>query len=177
MKNSAIFSDKDHNKLTYYECFESPLGVLCIGASDVGLRSITKITNEYPTAKPNEFTAETKIQLQKYFDRGLTKFEIPLDLSGYTEFSIRVWNQLLTIPYGKTISYMKLSVLLGDVKAIRAVGTANGRNPIPIIIPCHRVIGSDGSLTGFALGLEFKRSLLKLENPDKYSAHQGVLAL
>jgi len=100
-----------------------------------------------------------------------------LDLEGNTEFSIKVWNKLTQIPYGKTISYLQLAIDMGDQKCIRAAATANGRNPIPIIIPCHRVIGSDGSLTGYALGLEVKRKLLALENPIKYSDRQINLDL
>ncbi|MEO8230985.1 MAG: methylated-DNA--[protein]-cysteine S-methyltransferase [Ignavibacteriota bacterium] len=107
-------------------------------------------------------------QLKEYFDGTRKKFDAPLDIEG-TEFQKRVWKELQKIPYGKTISYKKLSEKLGDVKAVRAVGKANGQNPIAIIIPCHRVIGSDGSLVDYASGLAIKEKLLHLEgalNPE-----------
>jgi len=109
-------------------------------------------------------------QLREYFAGTRKVFDIPLDIDG-TDFQKTVWNELLKIPYGKTISYKTLSEKLGDVKAIRAVGKANGQNPIAIIIPCHRVIGSDGSLTGYAGGLAIKEKLLHLEgalNPELF---------
>ena len=109
-------------------------------------------------------------QLKEYFDGTRKKFDVPLDVEG-TEFQKRVWKGLQKIPYGKTISYKTLSEKLGDVKAVRAVGKANGQNPIAIIIPCHRVIGSDGSLVGYASGLAIKEKLLHLEgalNPELF---------
>lgn len=109
-------------------------------------------------------------QLREYFAGTRKVFDIPLDIDG-TDFQKTVWNELLKIPYGKTISYKTLSEKLGDIKAIRAVGKANGQNPIAIIIPCHRVIGSDGSLTGYAGGLAIKEKLLHLEgalNPELF---------
>jgi len=101
-------------------------------------------------------------QLKEYFAGTKKKFDVPLDVIG-TEFQKKVWQELQKIPYGKTISYKTLSEKLGDVKAIRAVGTANGKNPIAIIIPCHRVIGADGKLIGYASGLDIKEKLLHLE--------------
>jgi methylated-DNA-[protein]-cysteine S-methyltransferase len=102
-------------------------------------------------------------QLGEYFEGGRKSFNLPLSLHG-TDFQIKVWNALQNIPYGKTLSYGELAAITGNPKASRAVGMANNRNPIPIIIPCHRVIGKDGSLTGYAGGLELKRQLLALEN-------------
>jgi methylated-DNA-[protein]-cysteine S-methyltransferase len=93
----------------------------------------------------------------------LKEFDLPLAMEG-TEFQLRVWNELRAIPYGETISYMRLARRIGNPKAVRAVGLANGSNPIPIIVPCHRVIGSDGSLTGFGGGLPTKKLLLELES-------------
>lgn len=104
-------------------------------------------------------------QLEEYFEGKRVEFDLPLDLQG-TDFQKRVWNELLTIPYGKTVSYKELSIRLGDVRAIRAVAAANGANPVSIIVPCHRVIGSDGSLTGYAGGLWRKRWLLDFEQRD-----------
>lgn len=109
-------------------------------------------------------------QLKEYFAGTRKEFNIPLDLEG-TDFQKKVWSELQKIPYGKTISYKRLAEKLGDVKAIRAVGKANGQNPVAIIIPCHRVIGSDGSLTGYAGGLDIKEKLLHLEgalNPELF---------
>lgn len=109
-------------------------------------------------------------QLKEYFDGTRKKFDAPLDVEG-TEFQKRVWKELQKISYGKTISYKTLSEKLGDVKAVRAVGKANGQNPIAIVIPCHRVIGSDGSLVGYASGLAIKEKLLHLEgalNPELF---------
>lgn len=101
-------------------------------------------------------------QLQEYFAKKRTEFDLPLAPEG-TEFERSVWNALLTIPYGNTRTYGEIAALIGNPKACRAVGRTNGANPINIVIPCHRVIGADGKLTGYSAGLEFKELLLKLE--------------
>ena len=101
-------------------------------------------------------------QLQEYFDGIRKKFNLPLALKG-TDFQVKVWKALQDIPYGKTGSYGELAAITGNAKACRAVGMANNRNPIVIIVPCHRIIGSDGSLTGYAGGLDLKQKLLELE--------------
>lgn len=101
-------------------------------------------------------------QLKEYFTSERKHFDLPLEIEG-TEFRKRVWNELSKIPYGRTISYKDLAVRLGDEKVIRAAASANGANPLPIVIPCHRVIGSDGSLIGYGGGLEIKEKLLVLE--------------
>ncbi|MHB1686721.1 MAG: methylated-DNA--[protein]-cysteine S-methyltransferase [Ignavibacteriaceae bacterium] len=101
-------------------------------------------------------------ELTEYFNRERKKFSVPLEIQG-TEFQRKVWQQLMKIPYGKTISYLKLAENLGDAKAVRAVGKANGSNPISIIIPCHRVINFDGKLGGYSGGLDVKEKLLALE--------------
>jgi methylated-DNA-[protein]-cysteine S-methyltransferase len=109
-------------------------------------------------------------QLNEYFAGTRKEFDLPLDIEG-TDFQKKVWNELQKIPYGKTISYKTLSEKLGDVKAIRAVGKANGQNPVAIIIPCHRVIGANGNLVGYAGGLDIKEKLLHLEgalNPELF---------
>lgn len=152
----------------YVQKLISPIGDLYIGASDIGLIWIKLIDDHIQTDTPNGITHTVAEQLTSYFEGNLCQFDITLDLSGYTDFSLSVWAELSKIPYGQTISYMQLAVRLGDPKCIRAAATANGRNPIPIVIPCHRVIGSDGSLTGFALGLNIKKQLLAIENPRKY---------
>lgn len=135
-----------------------------------------------PTKEINEFSSATKLrsddpylfgifnQLKEYFAGTKKEFDVPLDVEG-TEFQKKVWAELKNIPYGKTISYKSLSEKLGDVKSIRAVGKANGQNPIAIIIPCHRVIGADGSLIGYAGGLLIKEKLLHIEgalNPELF---------
>jgi len=107
--------------------------------------------------------AEVIRQLQAYFSGELKEFNVPLAMEG-TEFQLRVWNALRAIPYGETISYAQLAERIGNPKAVRAVGLANGSNPIPIIVPCHRVIGGNGSLTGFGGGLSTKKRLLELES-------------
>jgi methylated-DNA-[protein]-cysteine S-methyltransferase len=105
---------------------------------------------------------ETMLQLRAYFAGELRDFDVPLDMQG-TAFQKRVWNELLRIPYGETRSYMQIAVAVEAPKAVRAVGAANGSNPIPIIVPCHRVIGSSGKLTGYGGGLPLKKRLLELE--------------
>jgi len=105
---------------------------------------------------------KTAGQLDEYFNGKRKVFDLHLALHG-TDFQIKVWNALRTIPYGETISYGQLAAMTGNPKACRAVGMANNRNPVPVIVPCHRVIGSNGSLTGYAGGLELKQNLLELE--------------
>ena len=120
---------------------------------------------EISTKIPKELK-EAVLQLQEYFNGKRTEFSLQINPSG-TDFQLKVWQELLNIPYGKTYSYLELSKKLGDVKAIRAVASANGKNPLWIVIPCHRVIGTDGSLTGYAGGLWRKKWLLEHENPVK----------
>ena len=106
--------------------------------------------------------AETERQLREYFSGKRSRFELPLDFQG-TEFQKKVWSALLTIPFGETRSYTEIAVQIGSPNAVRAVGAANGRNPLSIVAPCHRVIGASGGLTGFAGGLAAKQWLLRLE--------------
>lgn len=125
-----------------------------------------RIHDHYKTEireESNEIIIETSRQLNDYFEKKRTHFDIPLELIG-TEFQQRVWQELQRIPFGKTISYLQLSKNLGDEKAIRAAATANGANVISILIPCHRVIGFDGALTGYAGGLVAKKKLIQLES-------------
>ena len=145
----------------------SPLGFTKIIGDDDGIGSITVLNSEEKITDIIPVELEDCVfQLQEYFDGNRKAFDIKLNPEG-TDFQRKVWNQLLEIPYGKTISYLDLSKQLGDVKAIRAVANANAKNPIWIIIPCHRVIGSDGSLTGYAGGLNRKQWLLEHESPFK----------
>ena len=138
-------------------------------ASEHGLREINLRTGtdaetgtEMSPAAKSSILDEAERQLVEYFEQRRVVFDIPLDPVG-TEFQLKAWRVLSTIPYGTTISYAEQARALGDVRKARAVGSANGRNPIPIVVPCHRVIGSNGSLTGFALGTDMKQALLDLE--------------
>jgi len=156
----------------YYTTMESPVGMLRLVAEELGLRTVWFVRGrkeEKPDAEWKEdaaFFVEVIRQLNGYFAGELREFEIPLLMLG-TDFQKRVWKALLTIPYGETMSYGELAKKIGEPKAVRAVGAANGQNPIPIIVPCHRVIGSDGSLTGFGGGLENKKKLLELEKGQR----------
>ena len=143
----------------------TPLGFTEIQGDENGISKIHVMSEnvEISTKIPEELK-EAVLQLQDYFDGKRTTFTFPLNPSG-TDFQKKVWDELLNIPFGKTCSYLELSKKLGDVKAIRAVATANGKNPLWIVVPCHRVIGTDGSLTGYAGGLWRKKWLLEHENP------------
>lgn len=143
---------------------DSPVGPLKIETSLTGLKSIQFVEQLKPAndkAAP-EILTQTVSELEEYFSGQRKEFSVHLDPDG-TLFQLGVWKELMNIPFGQTTSYIKVAVQLGDVKAIRAVGGANGKNPIPIIIPCHRVIGSNGQLTGYAGGLPRKRWLLDHE--------------
>lgn len=145
----------------------TPLGVAKIDGDANGLVAITVLDgNETPNAVIPHVLEDAVYQLREYFEGKREVFDLDLSPQG-TDFQKRVWNALLDIPYGKTVSYLELSKTLGDVKAIRAVAAANGKNPLWIVIPCHRVIGSDGSLTGYAGGLHRKKWLLAHESPVK----------
>jgi len=152
-----------------YTRIESPVGKLLLAADGQGLRQVSfesskRAASVRPDWREDQASfSEVVRQLQAYFHGELKAFEIPLAPEG-TEFQLLVWNSLRRIPYGQTISYAQLAQNIGNPKAVRAVGLANGCNPIPIIIPCHRVIGSDGSLTGFGGGLPNKKKLLALES-------------
>ena len=145
----------------------TPLGFTEIQGDENGISKIHVMNEdvEISTKIPKELK-EAVLQLQDYFDGKRTSFTFPLNPSG-TDFQKKVWQELVNIPYGKTCSYLDLSKKLGDVKAIRAVAAANGKNPLWIVVPCHRVIGTNGSLTGYAGGLWRKKWLLEHENPIK----------
>jgi methylated-DNA-[protein]-cysteine S-methyltransferase len=153
-----------------YKFIPSPVGDLKLVASDEGLVAVMW-KNGRPQRVPVDDCVEnpshplllrTETELNEYFSRKRTTFTVPLDLRG-THFQKQVWEALLGIPFGETRSYGQIAKQLGNPNATRAVGAANGRNPIPIIVPCHRVIGHSGKLTGFGGGLERKDLLLKLE--------------
>ncbi len=135
---------------------------------EMGLKSIglAERKKREPPLEHWEYVKQLKTeaidQLRAYFKGKLKDFSLPLDLDG-TPFQLKVWTALQKIPYGQTISYSELAKWIGQPKAVRAVGGANGRNPIPLVVPCHRVIGSDGSLTGYGSGLPIKSALLEHE--------------
>jgi methylated-DNA-[protein]-cysteine S-methyltransferase len=139
--------------------------MLRLVVSECGLRAIDLVENTamLSTSECSTILDEVELQLTEYFEGRRVEFDIPLDPVG-TEFQKSAWRVLSRIPYGTTISYAEQARALGDVRKARAVGGANGRNPIPIVVPCHRVIGSDGSLTGFAVGLEVKKFLIDHEH-------------
>jgi methylated-DNA-[protein]-cysteine S-methyltransferase len=158
--------------MTYaYKMMQSPVGELKLIASDKGVAAILwendnpKRVRLGPVAEDNHHPVllETERQLKDYFAGKLKKFSLTLDTVG-TDFQKKVWAALLTIPFGETRSYGQIAKQIGSPKAVRAVGAANGKNPLSIIAPCHRVIGSNGKLTGFAGGLEVKARLLGLES-------------
>jgi len=153
----------------YYTRFDSPAGPLLLAGDAKGLRRVSFESSKRSAPPPADWKqnraafGEVIRQLKAYFRGELKEFDVPLAMEG-TEFQLRVWHELRAIPYGETISYAQLAGRIGNPRAVRAVGLANGSNPIPIIVPCHRVIGSDGSLTGFGGGLPTKKMLLELES-------------
>ncbi len=142
----------------------SPLGITRIVGDENGISEISVLSEGSISFEIPEHLKNAVSQLQEYFDGNRTDFTFQLQPKG-TDFQQKVWQELLTIPFGKTMSYLDLSKKLGDVKAIRAVASANGKNPLWIVVPCHRVIGTNGSLTGYAGGLWRKKWLLEHENP------------
>lgn len=153
---------------TYHK---TPIGIAEITGNENGIQSVSvlnedAIADEILNQKTPDCLLDCVNQLEEYFQEKRTHFNLKLNPKG-TDFQKKVWAALLNIPFGKTRTYLQQSKTLGDVKAIRAVASANGKNPLWIIIPCHRVIGSDGSLTGYAGGIWRKKWLLAHENPVK----------
>lgn len=155
---------------------DSPLGPLLLAASTRGLAGVwftnqrhlpaDSLIHSWSTDAGHPVLQAAAQQLTRYWAGNLCAFDLPLDLSGGTPFQQSVWNALLTIPPGHTLRYGELASHIGRPAAVRAVGTAIGRNPVSIVVPCHRVIGADGSLTGYAGGLDRKAALLRLEHGD-----------
>ncbi|GAC1374454.1 MAG: methylated-DNA--[protein]-cysteine S-methyltransferase [Aquirhabdus sp.] len=170
-----------------FKLIDSPVGTLTLVANGSNLAAILW-EDDQPTRvrlgsmsadEDNTILLETERQLKEYFAGIRTHFDVPLEFKG-TDFQKQVWHALLTIPFGETRSYRDIAEQIGNVKAVRAVGAANGRNPISIIAPCHRVIGASGDLTGFAGGLKAKEMLLLLEGHElrrKQSAARSQLML
>ncbi|AZM37704.1 MAG: methylated-DNA--[protein]-cysteine S-methyltransferase [Acinetobacter sp.] len=153
-----------------YMYMDSPVGALKLVAHDHALVAVMWDNEDHKRVRLAELIEDhqhpmllrVKKQLEQYFAGQRQQFDLPLDFQG-TDFQQQVWQTLLTIPYGETRSYKEIAVQIGNEKAVRAVGAANGKNPISIIAPCHRVIGSSGALVGFAGGLDKKQILLSLE--------------
>jgi methylated-DNA-[protein]-cysteine S-methyltransferase len=153
----------ESNQVAYYK---TPIGTAKIVGDENGISAVTVIDDDLETSiEIKGILQDCLKQLDEYFNGTRKQFDLKLNPQG-TDFQKKVWNELLNVPFGKTKTYLEQSIQLGDVKAIRAVASANGKNPIWIIIPCHRIIGSDGSLTGYAGGIWRKKWLLAHENPS-----------
>jgi methylated-DNA-[protein]-cysteine S-methyltransferase len=180
-------AEAQHGDTLIVERVSTPIGWLMLAADQVGLRHIEFCDNRHPADRQHwrERDATTsattgacldasRTQLLEYFERRRVAFDLPLAPRG-TPFQCQVWRVLATIPYGTTWSYRSLAEAIGKPAAVRAVGAANGRNPLPIVLPCHRVIGADGSLVGFGGGLAIKAALLRLEGADVGAPTTGDL--
>ncbi|MBF0260199.1 MAG: methylated-DNA--[protein]-cysteine S-methyltransferase [Desulfamplus sp.] len=154
--------------IIYYCHIKTPLGKILAVQGEKGLKKLffpcdgVMVPHDQGWVENRTILKQTADEICAYFNKDIEKFSIPLDLKG-TPFQHKVWQALMKIPFGKTVSYRDIAQQIGNPKGCRAVGGAVGKNPIPIIIPCHRVIGTDGSLTGFSSGLAIKRYLLDLE--------------
>jgi methylated-DNA-[protein]-cysteine S-methyltransferase len=160
----------------FTETMNTPIGTLLIQASARGITHVDFIDTESPENQPNALTTRCKRQLQEYFDGKRKTFDLPLDQQG-TTFQKSIWNKLIKIPFGQAVSYRDIADMVNNRNAVRAVGAANGKNPIAIIVPCHRVIGADRTLTGYAGGLQRKAWLLKHEGiafKSNREDHQSV---
>jgi len=146
----------------FVDTMNTPIGTLVIEATARGISRVDFIETEEPEIQRNEITTSCKQQLQEYFDDKRKFFDLPLDQQG-TSFQKSIWDCLTRIPFGQAVSYRDIADMVNNRKAVRAVGAANGKNPIAIIVPCHRVIGADRTLTGYAGGLQRKAWLLKHE--------------
>ncbi|GAC19150.1 methylated-DNA--[protein]-cysteine S-methyltransferase [Paraglaciecola arctica] len=146
----------------FVEYLDSKFGTLEVSADQVGITAIRFVDDQVKLPNKSVFTQQAVAQLDEYFAGKRTHFNLSLNPKG-TDFQHQVWRQLVTIGYGKTCSYAAIAKAINNPKAVRAVGAANGRNPLTIVVPCHRVIGSNGKLTGYAWGTSIKAGLLELE--------------
>lgn len=160
-------NQKTLNSELHYGYMSTSLGLVEVCASDQGIRSIHFRDQPLHNESTNRHIEMALSQLSSYFEGEIQQFDLCLDAQG-TEFQKQVWHQLYQIPYGHTCSYSDIAKKLNNDKAVRAVGAANGKNPISIVVPCHRVIGANGTLTGYAGGLERKAWLLRLEKGDLF---------
>ena len=147
--------------MDYAAYYESPLGWIEVKGNDIGIISIFFVDEQGPSCE-NPLVAQCVKELEEYFQNKRTVFTVPLCAQG-TDFQKRVWTALRTVPYGKTASYLDMANEIGNPKAVRAIGGANSKNPISIIVPCHRIIGKNGTLVGYEGGLWRKEWLLKHE--------------
>lgn len=155
--------------------FQSPLGCFEIVGSEFGIRTISINPKSLcPEAPVPELLLPCTSQLDEYFKGKRQEFDLKLDFSGAPEFYQLVWNELLKVPFGQTTTYSAIAEKIGHSDAVRAVGLANRNNPLPVIVPCHRVIGKSGELRGYFYGIDIKRKLLQLENPMSFG-EQGEL--
>ena len=148
----------------------TPIGLLLLRGSEAGLHEVVFRDDAPAPAAVPDCLREAHRQLQAYFRRELREFNLPLAPLAGTAFQRRVWAALAGVAHGRTASYLDLARLLGDAKAVRAVGAANGQNPLAIVVPCHRIVGASGALTGYAGGLLRKRWLLDFEQPARQSS-------
>jgi methylated-DNA-[protein]-cysteine S-methyltransferase len=164
--------------MRYYTHIDSPIDPLLLVSDGTALTQLYMQTQQYATSVQPEWKRDDGLftdvvaQLRAYFAAEIQAFDLQLTLAG-TEFQQRVWKALQEIPYGETRSYKEIALRIGDASAMRAVGLANGRNPISIVVPCHRVIGANGTLTGYGGGLPRKQWLLQHEATHRPQSHQG----
>lgn len=163
---------------TYQGSFSSPIGKFCLETTETHLirialpgQSIPEPTNAKPSPAAKQILEIAKLQILEYLGGKRLEFDIPLAPKG-TDFQRRVWKELTQIPYGKTLSYGEIAKRLKHPKAARAVGSANNKNPLPLVIPCHRVVGTNGQLVGYAGGLELKATLLEIELTKMAENHE-----
>ena len=164
---SQVPNPHSPNTMTHYTYYTSPIGLIEIGGTDTALTSLYFVDTERQERSSSALLDAAVRQLDEYFRHQRQDFDLPLELHG-TEFQRSVWRQLLTVGYGTTVAYQDIANALGNPKAIRAVGAANGQNPISVIVPCHRIIGSNGKLIGYGGGLWRKEWLLQ---------HEGALLI
>ena len=148
--------------MNQYAFYDFEFGFLKIAYTDTAITFLKRVTHIDENNKPSALSDMAFLQVKEYLQGERTSFDIPYELAG-TEFQKKVWNALCQIPYGKTCTYKDIATMIGNPKASRAVGMANNKNPITIIIPCHRVIGANGKLVGYAGGLAMKQALIQLE--------------
>jgi methylated-DNA-[protein]-cysteine S-methyltransferase len=156
----------------WFDAFQTKIGTMTVAMDETGLRHVLFPENRYDAPERQAWKRDAaalrpvREQFLEYFDGKRTRFDLPLAPHG-TPFQLKVWTTLASIPYGETWSYRDLAIRIDAPKAVRAVGAANGRNPLPIVLPCHRVIGADGRLTGFGGGLPLKQFLLEHEGAER----------